>query len=273
MLAGVANSRHTVARFLIWGPGGHYKRKSPFVSIAHRSLSSGINSDSKLSCREIKYDGQNYKWGFQIGDSELRQQWFKLELDPSQLRGTSDLARRFPDYTAEPPQYNMSTEKIVIDYLTALRKHAEQVLRHKLPAGALMSTPLEFVMTVPAVWSDAAQAKTRACAEKAGMGLGSALHIVSEPEAAAMYALDAMDPHNIKVGDTFVLVDAEGGTVDLIAYTVKALKPQLKITEASPGSGSLCGSSFLNRIFQKFLKDKFQSDPTWDDDVLEEICA
>ena len=45
-----------------------------------------------------------------------------------------------------------------------------------------------------------AQAKTRACAEKAGMGSGSALHIISEPEAAAMYALDAMDPHNIKVG-------------------------------------------------------------------------
>lgn len=161
---------------------------------------------------------------------------------------------------------------MVTDYLTALRKHAEQVLRYKLPAGALISTPLEFVITVPAVWSDAAQAKTRACAENAGMGLGSALHIISEPEAAAMYALDAMDPHNIKIGDTFVLVDAGGGTVDLISYTVIALKP-LHITEASPGSGSLCGSSFLNRIFQKVLKDRFESDSTWDGGVLEEVCA
>lgn len=235
--------------------------------------SSSISSDSKLFCREIKYDGQNFKWGFQIGDSELRQQWFKLDLDPSQLQGTSDLARRFPDITAAPPQYDLPIEKVVTDYLTALRKHAEQVLRYKLPAGALISTPLEFVITVPAVWSDAAQAKTRACAEKAGMGLGSALHIISEPEAAAMYALDAMDPHNIEIGDTFVLVDAGGGTVDLISYTVTALKPLLKITEASPGSGSLCGSSFLNRIFQKFLKDRFGSDRTWDDDVLEEVRA
>lgn len=126
---------------------------------------------------------------------------------------------------------------------------------------------------MPAVWSPAAQAKTRACAQKAGMGLGSALHVISEPEAAAMYALDAMDPHNIKVRDTFVLVDAGGGTVDLISYTVTTLKPSLQITEASPGSGSLCGSSFLNRIFQKFLKDRFESDDTWDDDVLEEVCA
>ena len=94
------------------------------------------------------------------------------------------------------------------DYLTALRKHAEQVLRYKLPESALSSIPIEFVITTPAVWSDLAQEKTRKCAEKAGMGTGSALHIISEPEAAAMYALDAMDPHNIKVGDTFVLCDA-----------------------------------------------------------------
>ena len=61
---------------------------------------------------------------------------------------------------------------------------------------------------MPAVWSDAAQAKTKACAEKAGMGKGDRLQIVSEPEAAAVYALDAMDPHDIKVGDCFVLLDA-----------------------------------------------------------------
>ena len=103
------------------------------------------------------------------------------------------------------------------------------------------------------------------------MGMGSALHIISEPEAAAMYALDAMDPHNIQIGDTFVLCDAGGGTVDLISYTVSALKPLLEITEASPGSGSLCGSSFLNRIFQKYLENLLSSNRDWDKDVLEDV--
>lgn len=126
-------------------------------------------------------------------------------------------------------------------------------------------------ITVPAVWSDLAQAKTRACAEKAGMGTGSALHIISEPEAAAMYALNIMDPHNVEVGDTFVLCDAGGGTVDLISYTVSALKPILEIIEASPGSGSLCGSSFLNRIFEQCLRKKLNGNPGWDEDVLEEV--
>lgn len=191
-------------------------------------------------------------------------------LDPAQPRGTSNLAMEYPDPNAAPPAYGHSPEELVKDYLTALRCHAERILRHKLPQSALASTPVEFVITTPAVWSDRAQASTRRCTEQAGMGTGSSLHIITEPEAAAMYSLDAMDPHNIEVGDTFVLCDAGGGTVDLISYKVSALKPALRITEAAPGSGSLCGSTFLNRIFHKFLEDKLGEDPNWDDDVLEE---
>ena len=93
--------------------------------------------------------------------------------------------------------------------------------------------------------------------------MGKALQIISEPEAAAIYALHAMDPHSIQVGDTFVLCDAGGGTVDLISYTVSALKPILQVEEAAMGSGRICGSTFLNRIFQKFLVDKLGLNEEW----------
>ena len=85
-----------------------------------------------------------------------------------------------------------------------------------------------------------------------------------------MYALDTMDPHSIKVGDTFVLCDAGGGTVDMISYKVNSLKPTLSVEEANPGSGMLCGSTFLNRIFQKYIEDKLSALPGWDDDILED---
>ena len=105
------------------------------------------------------------------------------------------------------------------------------------------------------------------------MGEGDKLQIVSEPEAAAVYALDAMDPHDIKVGDTFVLCDAGGGTVDLISYTVSALKPILKIEEASPGTGGLCGSTYLNRIFREYLTAKLGDNENWDDEVMEDVSG
>ena len=94
--------------------------------------------------------------------------------------------------------------------------------------------------------------------------------MISEPEAAAIHSLSAMDHLDIQCGDTFVLCDAGGGTVDLISYTVEALKPNLKVTETSPGTGSLCGGSFLNRRFQKFLEDKLGNQEGWGTDVLEE---
>lgn len=94
------------------------------------------------------------------------------------------------------------------------------------------------------------------------MGLGHTLHMISEPEAAA---------HKIEVGDTIVVCDAGGGTVDLISYTAMALKPKLEVIEATPGTGSLCGSTFLNRRFEKFLEDKLGQEPGWDKDILDEV--
>ena len=176
-----------------------------------------------------------------------------------------------PDTQALSPSYSVSSEKLVTDYLTALRKHAELLLGYSLPQSALRSTSIEFIITVPAVWSDAAQLKTRICAELAGMGSASEIRIISEPEAAAIYALDAMDPHDLNIGDTFVLCDAGGGTVDLILYTVSALKPILKLEEAAPGTGACCGSTFLNRKFAEYMKDKFGNDDDWDEEVLEEV--
>lgn len=52
-------------------------------------------------------------------------------------------------------------------------------------------------------------------------------------------------------------------TVDLISYTVTSVSPVLQLEEAAPGSGRACGSTFLNRIFAKFLNDKFYDDDEW----------
>lgn len=69
-------------------------------------------------------------------------------MDPSLSRGTSELAQRFPDPMAAPPGYDATPEKMVTDYLTALRKHAEQMLRYKLPGSAIDSLPIEFIVSL-----------------------------------------------------------------------------------------------------------------------------
>lgn len=137
----------------------------------------------------------------------------------------------------------------------------------KVGEGVIASTTIEYIITVPAIWSDAAKFRTRSCAKRAGMG--GDLQIVSEPEAAVIYALDAMDPGTLRAGEKFVLCDAGGGTVDLISYTVEEIKPVVKISEAAPGSGAACGSTFLNRIFRKYLENTLSDNDGWDEDTME----
>ncbi len=93
--------------------------------------------------REIAYDGYNYKWGFQIEEAEQRNRWFKLDLDPSQVL-ESPLASTYVDRIRD--QQGQDPAKLVTDFLAAIRRHAEQVLRYNIPEGALLSTPIEYIV-------------------------------------------------------------------------------------------------------------------------------
>lgn len=161
--------------------------------------------------RTLKYDDNgSYRWGFRIGPWEPRHEWFKLGLYP-ELR-ESDLFRRYPSGTALPRIYGEEEcESLIVDYLKALREHADHVLNERYTTAVLRTTPKEYIITVPAVWSIKAQDRTRSCAERAGMGSGNRLHIITEPEAAGIYALKSMPRNTFKIGDTFILCDAGGG--------------------------------------------------------------
>lgn len=76
--------------------------------------------------------------------------------------------------------------------------------------------------------------------------------LIKEPEAAALYTLTTHD-HSIKNGDSFVLCDAGGGTVDLITYEVKNIHP-LELAELVPGAGGMVGSLGLNKLFEQTVR-------------------
>ncbi|KAE8359294.1 hypothetical protein BDV27DRAFT_162763 [Aspergillus caelatus] len=111
---------------------------------------------------------------------------------------------------------------------------------------------------------------TLRCAENAGFGENGTIRLISEPEAAAMHALNASNPHGLEVGDTVVLCDAGGGTVDLITFSIAEREPTPRLKEEASGDGSLCGSTFLNRRFEKFLESRLSSMPGWGRDTLDE---
>ncbi|KAL8942323.1 MAG: hypothetical protein Q9211_001440 [Gyalolechia sp. 1 TL-2023] len=236
------------------------------------SPNGSIDSESRAKVpTELQYTVEGFNWGFQIPLDAQRLQWFKLKLCPSKANAESDLAMQYPDGKAAVPGEHQTPETLAKDYLSALRKHFEAVLLTKIPPSVASTTRVEYVITVPAMWTEAAVAKTRECAEKAGMGEGSALQIVSEPEAAAVYALHVAAPFDLAVGDTFVVCDAGGGTVDLITYRVTARGSIVRVVEVGSGRGDQCGSIFLNRRFEKFLREKLSDHHSWREDMMEEV--
>jgi hypothetical protein len=142
-----------------------------------------------------------------------------------------------------------------------------EIIKESLCDNVLEATALHYILIVPAIWSETANQKTMLCGERAGMGAG--LRLISEPEAPIMHASD-QELSELEVGDTFVVCDAGGGTVDLISYIVEQLNPFLQISEATPGTGYACGSNFLNRIFSRMLQEKFGHLLGWADDTLED---
>lgn len=178
--------------------------------------------------------------------------WFKLLLqNNADLLGTSS-ANTTP---ALKTFYQLHTlgikaEKVAEDFLCSVRKTVLADISKAYDAQFVKNSKVEYVITIPAIWSDAAKALMVKAAENAGYGQHRKnFNLVSEPEAAAAYTLKVIQPHEFKQNDTFIICDAGGGTVDLIAYKVKELQP-LRIDEVVSGSGDLCGSVYLDEGFR-----------------------
>ncbi|KAJ5905918.1 uncharacterized protein N7473_002834 [Penicillium subrubescens] len=68
-------------------------------------------------------------------------------------------------------------------------------------------------------------------------------------------------------------MDAGGGTVDLITFTIEQTSPVIRLCEAAAGTRSYCGSTLLNRHFEDFLRSRLEAAPGWDSDTLEQAMS
>jgi len=192
------------------------------------------------------------RWGFQFKPDEPRLRCLKLFLDRNQ---TLPSFVSSIETAAQLKRHDKTVLDAASDYLRKLNEHTIQTLNRRYGDNFVATTEIQYVLTVPAVWSDAAKMATLTAAEMAGMGSRQDIRMISEPEAAALYTLTTAQSAGLKVGDNFVVCDAGGGTVDLIAYKAKSLSP-LRVEETAVGTGGLCGSAFLNYRFEDHVRQR-----------------
>ncbi|KAF7522399.1 hypothetical protein PCG10_007511 [Penicillium crustosum] len=214
----------------------------------------GGNITSQKVPTLCSYDGKHTKWGYQTdqlihpGKEQRLIQGVKLLLDESQkFRYTP--ASKSQEVIKD---LNKTPMEVAGDYLGKLVAHAQDVLTRRF-STALQTMDLEYILTVPAVWSDKAKDLTMQAAHRAGISPAS-LGLLSEPEAAAVCAIRTIQPNTIAEGDCLVVCDAGGGTVDIITYRVKEADP-LRFEEATKGTGAVCGSVMLDERFDALIKD------------------
>lgn len=206
----------------------------------------------------------SYRWGFSLKPNDRRRlRYLKLLLDKPSI------AKALPNYltASAAEELLQEADKSVIDavadYLAGLKSHTLEAIRRRFGESFLLSgVPIEWILTVPAVWSDGAKNATLLAAQKAGIGStnldggpGPDIRMISEPEAAAFYALKSVQGLQLHVDEEFVVCDAGGGTVDLISYKITSLVPLL-VEECSIGTGGLCGSAMLNSRFEEFMRQR-----------------
>lgn len=124
---------------------------------------------------------------------------------PSQTAGPSDSftppANTPAQSTAKKLQeLGLTPVAVISDFLSAIRETTVASIEGTYPADLVRETKVEYVLTVPAMWSDSAKSHMVRAAEAAGFGTHRVdFDLVSEPEAAASYTLKVMQPHNLNV--------------------------------------------------------------------------
>jgi hypothetical protein len=100
-----------------------------------------------------------------------------------------------PDYPGKDPV------DMVADYLTEIRKHCEKEWRKQYGDAVFETLEKEVVVTVPAVWKESAKDATVQAVKRAAFArptrmpngeMDSKIRMITEPEAAAIYALKGM---------------------------------------------------------------------------------
>ncbi|XP_053378885.1 heat shock 70 kDa protein 12B-like [Mercenaria mercenaria] len=128
---------------------------------------------------------------------------------------------------------------------------------HKQLADVLEEDDILWVLTVPAIWNDAAKQFMRETAEDAGIKR-SKLMIALEPEAASLYCRylpvqkgDAdCSLASFKPGTKYIVLDAGGGTIDI---TVHQVIVDGNVRELHKASGGAWGGTMVDKAYEQFL--------------------
>ncbi|XP_061165162.1 heat shock 70 kDa protein 12A-like [Saccostrea echinata] len=234
-------------------------RKNPLDIHSHQNWTAGGTALISLKTPTsllIDKDGNFVAFGYEAEDT------FYSEVAKDQ-RGNFMLFRRFKMklhnkkgisdnlYLEDVAGKGYPAKHVFTLSIKALVDHFKENIRRSLNIE-FTATDLRWVLTVPAIWNDAAKEYMRQCAIKAGIP-DKMLKIALEPEAASIYCQFLPIERNpdgfgmTKEGTKYMIVDIGGGTADI---TVHEKIKDGKLRELHQATGGACGGTAVDREFE-----------------------
>ena len=159
--------------------------------------------------------------------------------------------------------------QVIADYLREIGASIMRHLRTKFSDELTMSD-VQWCVTVPSIWDDHAKKQMETCMARAGLirssnspsGSPHPLSIVLEPEAASCYCHRNMPDLELKAGDRLLVADIGGGTTDIVVQEwVSDTPDDYRVKEVTYSTGGLCGGTYVDEQFNRFLFAKIQCLP------------
>ncbi|XP_052818968.1 heat shock 70 kDa protein 12B-like [Mya arenaria] len=157
-------------------------------------------------------------------------------------------------------------ELLAIDVFSKVIKHLSEELYKQLKKSmtGVSSDDVLWVITIPAIWSDAAKQFMREAANKAEID-DEDLKLILEPEAASLFCnmqklnkivkLDGtVAMEQFPVGLRYIVADLGGGTADLAVHEVLE---DHNLREIARSDGTAYGGILVDKAFQEFISDFF----------------
>ncbi|PCH36674.1 hypothetical protein WOLCODRAFT_157373 [Wolfiporia cocos MD-104 SS10] len=185
-----------------------------------------------------------------------------LHLRPDAL-GSDEIKKA--DIPKLPP--GKTVVQVLSDFMEYLYRCAKRFIIESHASGDSLWSSVEdridFVLSHPNGWEGPQQQHMRRAATLAGLVPDtltgqSRIHFVTEGEASLYYCVSqGLVENSIQNGQTVMIVDAGGGTVDLSVYNFASVAP-LSIEEVAAPECLMQGSTRVNIRARSFLKEKLQ---------------
>jgi len=96
-------------------------------------------------------------------------------------------------------ELQISPVTVASDFLKSVLELTKASMEIAYGSKLVRDSKVEYILTIPAIWSDSAKALMVKAAENAGFGSHRVdFNLISEPECAAAYTLKSTEPNNLK---------------------------------------------------------------------------